>query len=66
MLLKSQELNLKKRDFFIGKIVLLYGENQDLIKDLNDQILVKFKDDQKIQKNIFEEDVIKNPENTIN
>ena len=66
MLLKSQELNLKKRDFFIGKIVLLYGENQDLIKDLNEQILIKFKDELKIQKNIFEEDVIKNPENTIN
>ena len=66
MLLKSQELNLKKKDFFKGKIVLLYGENQDLIKDLNEQILIKFKDEQKIQKNIFEEDVIKNSENTIN
>jgi DNA polymerase-3 subunit delta len=66
MLLKSQELNLKKKDFFKGKIVLLYGENQDLIKDLNEQILIKFKDEQKIQKSIFEEDVIKNPENTIN
>ena len=66
MLLKSQELNLKKKDFFKGKIILLYGENQDLIKDLNEQILIKFKDEQKIQKNIFEEDVIKNPENTIN
>ena len=66
MLLKSQELNLKKKDFFKGKIVLLYGENQDLIKDLNEQIIIKFKDEQKIQKNIFEEDVIKNSENTIN
>jgi DNA polymerase-3 subunit delta len=66
MLLKSQELNLKKKDFFKGKIILLYGENQDLIKDLNEQILLKFKDEQKIQKNIFEEDVIKNPENIIN
>ena len=66
MLLKSQELSLKKKDFFKGKIILLYGENQDLIKDLNEQILIKFKDEQKIQKNIFEEDVIKNPENTIN
>jgi len=66
MLLKSQELNLKKKDFFKGKIVLLYGENQDLIKDLNEQILIKFKDEQKVQKNIFEEDVIKNSENTIN
>jgi len=66
MLLKSQELNLKKKDFFKGKIILLYGENEDLIKDLNEQIIIKFKDEQKTQKNIFEEDVIKNPENTIN
>jgi DNA polymerase-3 subunit delta len=66
MLLKSQELNLKKKDFFKRKIVLLYGENQDLIKDLNEQIIIKFKDEKKIQKNIFEEDVIKNPENIIN
>ena len=66
MLIKSQELNLRKKDFFKGKIVLLYGENQDLIKDLNEQIIIKFKDEQKTQKNIFEEDVIKNPENTIN
>ena len=66
MLLKSQELSLKKKDFFKGKIILLYGENQDLIRDLNEQIIIKFNDEQKIQKNIFEEDVIKNPENTIN
>jgi DNA polymerase-3 subunit delta len=66
MLLKSQELNLKKKDFYKGKIVLLYGENQDLIKDLNEQILIKFKDEHKIQKNIFEEDIIKDPQNIIN
>jgi len=66
MLLKSQELNLKKKDFFKGKIILLYGENQDLIKDLNEQILIKFKDEKKIQKNIFEEDIIKDPQNIIN
>jgi DNA polymerase-3 subunit delta len=66
MLLKSQELNLKKKDFFKGKIILLYGENQDLIKDLNEQILIKFKDEKKIQKNIFEEDIIKDPQNVIN
>jgi len=66
MLLKSPEFNLKKKDFFKGKIILLYGENQDLIRDLNEQIIIKFKDEQKLQKNIFEEDVIKNPENTIN
>jgi DNA polymerase-3 subunit delta len=66
MLLKSQELNLKKKDFFKGKIILLYGENQDLIKDLSEQILIKFKDEQKTQKNIFEEDIIKEPQNIIN
>jgi len=66
MLLKSQELNLKKKDFFKGKIILLYGENQDLIKDLNEQIVNKFNDELKIQKNIFEEDIIKDPQNIIN
>lgn len=66
MLLKSQELNLKKKDFFKGKIILVYGENQDLVKDLNEQILIKFKDERKIQKNIFEEDIIKDPQNIIN
>ena len=66
MLLKSQELNLKKKDFFKGKIILLYGENQDLIKDLNNQILIQFKDEQKTQKIVFEEDIIKDPQNIIN
>jgi DNA polymerase-3 subunit delta len=66
MLLKSQELNLKKKDFFKGKIILLYGENQDLIRDLNEQIIIKFNDEQKAQKNIFEEDIIKDPQNIIN
>jgi len=66
MLLKSQELNLKKKDFFKGKIIILYGENQDLIRDLNEKIISNFNDEQKIQKNIFEEDVVKNPENIIN
>ena len=66
MLLKSQELSHKKKDFFKGKIILLYGENQDLIIDLNGEIINKFKDEQKIEKNIFEEDIIKNPQNLIN
>jgi DNA polymerase-3 subunit delta len=66
MLLKSQELSLKKKDFFKGKIILLYGENQDLIRDLNEQIIIKFNDEQKAQKNIFEEDIIKDPQNIIN
>ena len=66
MLLKSQELNIKRKDFFKGKVVLLYGENHDLIKDLNEEILNKFKDEKKIKKNIFEEDIIKDPQNIIN
>jgi DNA polymerase-3 subunit delta len=66
MLLKSQELNLKKKDFFKGKIILLYGENQDLIKDLSEQIIIKFLDDKRLAKNIFEDDIIKDPENIIN
>ena len=66
MLLKAQDLNLKKKDFFKEKIILLYGENQDLIKDLSGKIISNFLDENKIAKNIFEEDVIKNPENIIN
>ncbi|MFZ9715723.1 MAG: DNA polymerase III subunit delta [Pelagibacteraceae bacterium] len=66
MLLKSQEISLKKKDFFKEKIILLYGENQDLISDLNQQIVSKFIDEKKISKSFFEEDIIKNPENIIN
>lgn len=66
MLLKSQEIGLKKKDFFKEKIILLYGENQDLINDLNQQIVSKYVDEKKISKSFFEEDIIKNPENIIN
>jgi DNA polymerase-3 subunit delta len=66
MILKPQELNLKKKDFFKGKVILLYGENQDLIKDLSEQIIIKFLDEKRIAKNIFEDDIIKDPENIIN
>ena len=66
MLLKSQEVSLKKKDFFKEKIILLYGENQDLISDLNQQIVSKFIDEKKISKSFFEEDIIKSPENIIN
>jgi DNA polymerase-3 subunit delta len=66
MLLKSQEIVLKNKDFFKEKIILLYGENQDLINDLNQQITSKFIQEKKISKSFFEEDVIKNPENIIN
>jgi DNA polymerase III subunit delta len=65
MLLKSQEINLKKKDFFKEKIILLYGENQDLINDLNQQITSKFIEEKKISKSFFEEDIIKSPENII-
>jgi DNA polymerase-3 subunit delta len=65
MLLKSQEISLKKKDFFKEKIILLYGENQDLINDLNQQITSKFIEEEKIPKSFFEEDIIKNPENII-
>ena len=66
MLLKSQEIILKKKDFFKSKIILLYGENQDLVNDLNQQIVSKFSEENKISKSFFEEDIIKNPENIIN
>ena len=54
MLLKSQEIGLKKKDFFKEKIILLYGENQDLISDLNQQIVSKFIDEKKISKNFLD------------
>jgi DNA polymerase-3 subunit delta len=66
MLLKSQEIVIKNKDFYKEKIILLYGENQDLINDLNQQIVSKFIQEKKISKSFFEEDVIKNPENIIN
>jgi len=65
MLLKSQEISLKKKDFFKEKVILLYGENQDLINDLNQQITSKFIEKDKIPKSFFEEDIIKSPENII-
>jgi DNA polymerase-3 subunit delta len=66
MLLKLHELNLKKKDFLKNKIILLYGENQDLIKDINEQIINKFSEKKEISKNFFEDDILKNPENIIN
>jgi DNA polymerase-3 subunit delta len=66
MLLKSQEIVLKSKDFFKKRIILLYGENQDLIYDLNQQLVSKFIEEEKISKSFFEEDIIKNPENIIN
>ena len=65
MLLKSQEISLKKKGFFKEKVILLYGENQDLINDLNQQIASKFTEEEKITKSFFEEDIIKSPDNII-
>jgi DNA polymerase III subunit delta len=65
MLLKSQEISLKKKEFFKEKVILLYGENQDLINDSNQQIISKFIEEEKISKSFFEDDIIKNPENVI-
>ena len=66
MLLKSHELNLKTKDFLKNKIILLYGENQDLIKDINEKIIDKFLDKKEISKIFFEDDILKNPENITN
>ena len=44
----------------------MYGENQDLINDLNQQITSKFIEEEKSSKSFFEEDIIKNPDNIIN
>jgi len=53
MLLKSQEIVLKSKDFFKKRIILLYGENQDLINDLNQQLVSKFIEEEKISKSFF-------------
>jgi len=66
MLIKSQEVLIKKKEFFKGRIILLYGENDDLIKDLNEIIVINFLDEKKKARNLFEEDIIKDPENIIN
>jgi DNA polymerase-3 subunit delta len=66
MIVKSQEISLKKKDFFINKIIVLYGENQDLIEDLNDQILSLCKAKNQNSKIIFEDDILKKPDDIIN
>ena len=53
MLLKSQEIILKNKDFFKERVILLYGENQDLINDLNQQIVSKFIEEKKNLKIFF-------------
>ena len=66
MIIRSQELLFKKKEHLKEKILLLYGENQDLIRDLNEEVLKKFSDEKVNIKSIFEEDVIKDPENITN
>ena len=65
MLLRSQDIYLKKNDFFKGKIILLYGENEDLIKYYSLILSEKFKQKNKIIKTFFEEDILKNPDHII-
>ncbi len=66
MIVRSQEISLKKKDFFLNKIIVLYGENQDLIKDLNDQILSLCEVKDQNSKIIFEDDILKKPDDIIN
>ena len=65
MILKSQEISLKNKDFFLGKVIVLYGENQDLINDLNDQILSLHEVNNQNSKIIFEDDILKKPDDII-
>ena len=66
MIVRSQEISLKKKDFFINKVIVLYGENQDLINDLNNQILSLYKVKDQNSKIIFEDDILKKPDDIIN
>ena len=58
MIVKSQEISLKKKDFFLNKVIVLYGENQDLINDLNIQITSLYKAKNQNPKIIFEDDIV--------
>ena len=66
MIVRSQEISLKKKDFFLNKIIVLYGENQDLINDLNDQILSLYGVKNQNLKIIFEDDILKKPDDIVN
>ena len=59
MIVKSQEISSKKKDFFLNKVIVLYGENQDLVNDLNDQIISLYAVNNQNSKIIFEDDVLK-------
>ena len=65
MLLKSQEISLKKKEFFKGKVILLYGENQDLINDLNEQIVFKFIDEKNLNAYIFKAQIYDTSESSL-
>ena len=58
MIVRSQEISLKKKDFFLNKVIVLYGENQDLINDLNDQILFLYGNKNQNSKIIFDDRII--------
>ena len=66
MIVKSQEISLKKKDFFLNKVIVLYGENQDLVNDLNNQILSLYEVKDQNSKIIFEDDILKKPDDIIN
>ena len=66
MIVKSQEIYLKKKDFFLNKVIVLYGENQDLINDLNNQILSLCDVKGQNPKIIFEDDILKKPDDIVN
>ena len=59
MIVRSQEISLKKKDFLLNKIIVLYGENQDLINDLNDQILSLYGVKNQNSKIIFDNRIIR-------
>jgi DNA polymerase-3 subunit delta len=65
MIVRSQEISLKKKNFFLNKVIVLYGENQDLINDLNDQILYLFGVKNQNSKIIFEDDILKKPDDIV-
>jgi len=66
MIVRYQEISLKKKDFFLNKVIVLYGENQDLINDLNDQILSLYDFKNQNSKIIFEDDILKKPDDIVN
>jgi hypothetical protein len=72
MIVKSQEISFKKKDFFLNKVIVIYGENQDLINDLNGQIISLCEGEgegegkNKNSKVIFEDDILKKPDDIIN